>query len=341
MWFNRMARSREGCAVQMDTFAEMICTATKELQDSIFVDERLEKKIVTRLKRKGIRILYSNFFMSKEGKYEIHITARSTGQECITVKELVRLVSEAIGKTFVSECPHQQVLGKEYSTIVCIESPRYYTMQGVAKIGKGCNQISGDNFMMMELRGGRQGVALSDGMGSGAEACRESTLVVELLEELLDAGFPEKTAVQMINSTLVMGRETIHYSTVDMTIYDLNTGACEFIKAGASSTFIKSKEKVEHLKSTSLPIGVLHSIEIESVTRKLAAGDLVIMVTDGVMDALPVGEQDLLLETIIRGTSIHNPQELARHILEQVLNWNQEPPQDDMTVMVVGMWKSL
>ena len=46
--------------------------------------------------------------------------------------------------------------------------------------------------MMLELPGGRQGVALSDGMGSGEKACRESTLVIELLEELLEAGFPEK-----------------------------------------------------------------------------------------------------------------------------------------------------
>ena len=35
-------------------------------------------------------------------------------------------------------------------------------------------------------------VALSDGMGSGEKACRESTMVIELLEELLEAGFPEK-----------------------------------------------------------------------------------------------------------------------------------------------------
>ena len=44
------------------------------------------------------------------------------------------------------------------------------------------------------------------------------------LEELLEAGFPEKTAIQMINTTLVMGREEIHYSTVDMTIFDLYSG---------------------------------------------------------------------------------------------------------------------
>ena len=45
------------------------------------------------------------------------------------------------------------------------------------------------------------------------------------------------------------------------------------------------------------------------------------MVTDGVLDALPVGEQDILLETIIQGSAITNPKEMAQHVLEQVLNW--------------------
>ena len=164
--------------------------------------------------------------------------------------------------------------------------------------------------------------------------------MVELLEELLEAGFPEKTAIQMINTTLVMGREEIHYSTVDMTIFDLYSGECEIIKAGASSTFIRSKAGVEHLNSTSLPIGVINSIEIDSVRRQLEDGDFIIMVTDGVMDALPVGEQDLPLETIIKGTAISNPKELAHHILQQVLSWTGREPEDDMTVLAVGIWKA-
>src|SRR5699024_1486104 len=190
------------------------------------------------------------------------------------------------------------------------------------------------------MPGGRRGVVLSDGMGFGEEACRESTLVIELLEELLAAGFPEKTAIQMINTTLVIGREEIHYSTVDMTVFDLYTGECEIIKAGASSTFIKKKDSVEHLSSTSLPIGVMNHIEIDSVKRKLEDGDFVIMVTDGVLDALPVGEQDILLETIIQGSAISNPREMAHHILEQVLAWTGKEPADDMTLLAVGIWDS-
>ena len=50
------------------------------------------------------------------------------------------------------------------------------------------------------LAGRKKGVALSDGMGSGERAFRESTMVVEMLEELLNAGFPVKTAVQIMNT---------------------------------------------------------------------------------------------------------------------------------------------
>ena len=61
IWVNRMARSRESCAIQLDTFADMMQRTAQELEDSIFTDERLEKKIASVLKKKDIRVLYSHF----------------------------------------------------------------------------------------------------------------------------------------------------------------------------------------------------------------------------------------------------------------------------------------
>lgn len=34
-----------------------------------------------------------------------------------------------------------------------------------------------------------------------------------------------------------------------------------------------------------------------------------------------------------------NPKELAHHILEQVLEYTQEVPVDDMTVLAIGIWE--
>lgn len=338
MWKHRIAENREGCAVQLDAFAHTIQHSTRELGASIFEDEHLEKKIKARLTKMGLKLLSTVFLVAESGRYEIHVTVKAVKGECVTTKEVARVISDCTGREMVAGKEERVMVGMEYGTLVFVEGPKFHTIQGVAKIGKGCEKISGDNFSMLELPGGKQGVILSDGMGAGKSAFEESSMVVEVLEELLDAGFPKETALQMLNTAMVMGREEVRFSTIDMGQFDLYTGKCEFAKAGASTTFIKYKDRVESIKSTSLPVGVMSKLEVDYVDRQLQDGDMVIMVTDGVMDALPVGEQDFLMHAIVEGTSLNNPKELAHHILEQVLECSGRMPIDDMTVVVVGIW---
>lgn len=338
MWKQRMAENRVDCAVQLDSFAQMVQHSARELHASIFEDDYLEKKIRTRFGKAGLKLLNSVFFVSENGCYEVHVTTKVIKGQCVATKEVAKMISECTGRKMVLGKEERGSVGGKYSTIVCVEGPRFQTLQGIAKIGKGCQQISGDSFSMLELPSGKQGVILSDGMGAGKSAFRESSMVVEVLEELLNAGFPKETAMQMLNTAMVMGREEVRFSTIDMSIFDLYTGECELVKAGASTTFIKYQNSVERVKSTSLPIGVVSKLEVDHTKRQLKDGDFIIMVTDGVMDALPSGEQDFLMQMIVEGTSLTNPKEIAHHILEQVLECSGKVPMDDMTVLVVGIW---
>lgn len=338
VWKQRMEESRKGCAVQLDMFAQMIQHSTRELNASIFEDEHLTKKIKNKLTKIGIKLLSTVYLVAENGLYEIHVTVKAVNEKSIATKEVAKVIAECTGRKMVLSKDERVTVGAEYGTIICVEGPKYHTLQGVAKIGKGCSKISGDNFSMLELPGGKQGAILSDGMGAGQNAFRESAMVVDVLEELLSAGFPKETALQMLNTAMVIGREEVKFSTIDMSLFDLYTGKCEFTKAGASTTFIKRKDKVEIMKSTSLPMGVMSKLELDTAEYQLESGDMVIMITDGIMDALPVGEQDFLMQMIIEGTRIRNPKEIAHHILEQVLECSGEVPQDDMTVLVIGIW---
>ncbi len=338
VWTQKMAQNREGCAVQLDSFAQMIQHATHELNASIFEDEPLERKIKQKFGKMGIRILTTVFFVTEEGRYEIHLTLKAGKGQVISTKQVAKVLSECCGRDMILGEEEKPSVGTEYVTVVCVEGPKFYTMTGVAKIGKACRKISGDSFSMIELPGKKQAVILSDGMGAGEKACRESTMVVELLEELLEAGFLKETALQMLNTALVIGREETSFSTVDMCVFDLYSGKCEITKAGASSTFLKLKSGVECIRSTSLPIGVLQRLELDEVEKLLQDGEYIIFVTDGVMDALPVGEQELLMRMMIEGTVKTNPREMAEHLLRQVLECSAEVPMDDMTILVVGVW---
>ena len=102
---------------------------------------------------------------------------------------------------------------------------------------------------------------------------------------------------------------------------------------GASTTFIRRENWVETISSTSLPAGVFHKLEPDCTSKKLYDGDMVIMVTDGVLDALPAAHQ----EKLIHDTG--NPSELAAYILARVRQYREKEPVDDMTVLVMGLVK--
>ena len=339
VWSNKLVQNREGYANQLENFAKTIRYTTRELDAGIFEDEHLEKKIKNHLRKSGVKMLSSVFYITPNGKYEIHLTIKASKGHVIPVKELAAEVGGIVGRVMMPEQGERPIVGDEYCTVSCVEGARFHTLQGIARIGKDCEQISGDTFLMTDLPGGKKGVALSDGMGAGEEAFRESTMVVELLEELLDAGFPVKTAVQLMNTALVIGREEVRFSTIDVSLFDLYSGECEFVKAGAATTYIKREKEVEKIHSVTMPIGVIQDIEIDTVTKKLESGNFVIMVTDGVIDALPTGQQDSMMSRFISEIEIQNPKEVAHHILEKVLECSSELPVDDMTILVIGIWK--
>ena len=339
VWSRKMVMNREGCAASMNAFAELVQHAARELDAGICVDARLQKKVKARLKRSGLKLLSGVFFMTKQGRYEVHLTVKAPRGECVASREAAGALSEAMGRSMLLVSGESPVVTEQYSTLVFMEGPAFQTLQGVAKIGKGCQKISGDTFAMTRLPGGCQAVVLSDGMGSGEAAFQESAMVVEMLEELLEAGFPPQTAVQMINTALVAGREELFFSTVDLCVFDLYRGTCDLLKAGASTTFIRGRDGVEKISSSTLPVGVVQELELMRVHRQLEDGDFVVLVTDGVLDALPVGNQEAMLAALIGGTAIRNPQELAHYLLEQVLELSGGEPADDMTILAAAIWR--
>ena len=204
VWNNKMVQSREGCAAQLDSFADMLCHVTRDLDASIFTDPPLAKKVAQHFKKAGIRMLSSVFFVDEHGRYEIHVTVKSEKGNCIPTRKAAELLSVCTKRRMCPAQNERQVLGQEYETIVCVEGPGYYVLQGVAKMGKNGQKISGDSFLMKTLPGGKEAAILSDGMGSGERALQESGMLVEMLEELLGAGFPVETALSMINTALVL-----------------------------------------------------------------------------------------------------------------------------------------
>jgi stage II sporulation protein E len=86
-------------------------------------------------------------------------------------------------------------------------------------------------------------------------------------------------------------------------------------------------------------MGIFQKPDMETVSRQLMDGDYIIMVSDGVLDALSQGMGEEMLLEIIGNTNLENPGEMANAILNFCIHQSRGRIRDDMTVLVTGIWK--
>lgn len=223
---------------------------------------------------------------------------------------------------------------KTSATLIEEEKSGPYRLEfGIAKAKKNGNTILGDSSTRIKLKDGKILIALSDGMGTGDEAARNSKKVVINLESLLNTGFEEERAVKLINSYLLVSKQEDNFATIDAMIFNPENGLANFIKIGACPTFIRTNNGIVTIESNSLPAGILGEINIETREKILKSGNVVVMVTDGVIDAQPEKNEQALMEVIsaVKNTSA---QRLADIILQEALDSNFGIARDDMTVIV-------
>ena len=154
----------------------------------------------------------------------------------------------------------------------------------------------------------------------------------------MEAGYDLATAIHLLNGALTASEEQ-NMSTLDVCSVDLYSGMCEFRKVGAATTFLKSNTYVEQIAMNSLPLGVMQNREVEVVRRELIENDYVIMVTDGVTESLAMVGYEDMLGSYLEEMQETNPGEMARKILQLALRYSGGRILDDMTVVVLGIFR--
>lgn len=338
-WKNRLLESREAIAEQFHDIGTILQGLSKEINKEKQISVETNQELISILKRNGILTKKLEKTERLNGYQEVRMIAKNRGGTCVTTRELANYVSKILGKSFVPAPGSKNVLGKEYEKILLVEDTKYKVLTGVARLNKEGEMLSGDSFSFLWLDGGEMVMTLADGMGSGQGACQESTEVVELLENFLEAGVSEKTAIRLINSILVLDHTEQKFSTLDLVMVNLYTGVCDFLKMGASSAFVKRDNWVEIVSSDTLPMGVFNSVDCVQVSKKLYPGEFVILLSDGVLDIAPIEEKESYFQEYIMELSGKNPNEIAEQILNHARKISGNEILDDMTVLVAGLWE--
>lgn len=184
---------------------------------------------------------------------------------------------------------------------------------GLSLRPKRGERVSGDSAAHFETEDGTLCLLLSDGMGCGEEARRESALAVRLLERFLRAGVETSGALKTLNSALTLRAEVSEsFTTIDLLTLSLRDGAAEVYKYGAAPSYVKRGARVRRITGSCLPAG-LQSADTRPETTgfTLEKGSFFVMLSDGVADVNDDGWLMALLEKF-QGD---DPQTLASAIL--------------------------
>lgn len=296
--------------------------------------ERLRRRVIVALRAEKIQV--SDLYYLEDTRYSIGVKMSSDVQGGHGTREVADMLSVLLDKRLLPAITSPAWVSREDKIYVFLEEPGFLAIPGYAKAVKETETVSGDNYAIIDTASGEICALLADGMGSGEVAGRDSEKVLELMEKLLDAGMDQDAAISVLNNDLAVSPGQ-NMSTLDMCTLDLYSGMCRFRKAGAATTFLKSNSYVEQIQIASLPLGIFQERENQVVVREIIENDYIIMVTDGILDALGDGYEEVL-QRYIEDLPNVSPGEMAQRILHFALHISGGRVADDMTVLILGIY---
>ena len=321
----RLSENRSVAWGQYNDMALMLGRVADELGSINGADPLAERRLIRYLRSLDIDAETAVF---RDGSGRLRVVIESGRLTPLTKDEnYLEKLSSVVG---VRLCQPKE-LTEGCSKLTLLEAEPLAVSVGIAAMKKRGEKVSGDKGTYFKTDAGVLCVILSDGMGCGDQAARDSSQVVAILEKFLRSGADPAVAMKVLNSVMLLrGGDNWGFATVDLMCVDLFNGETCFYKYGAAPSYVKNGKSIRRIKGETLAAGLSsgEGIAPDLVRMRLRPGSTAIIASDGVIvDA----EDDWIKKLLMRGTD--DMKALARSTLkeaEKVYGAN-----DDMTVVTV------
>ncbi len=145
---------------------------------------------------------------------------------------------------------------------------------------KGLDTICGDECETFEDNQ-KVYLVLSDGMGTGVFAAKESKTTIAMAKSLLKAQIDVLKVVEIVNLALNLKSSGDVGASIDILVVDKYTGKATLTKAGASESAILNSKGMERIYKDSLPLGILKDTKLFQYEFNLKDKDTIVLVSDG------------------------------------------------------------
>jgi stage II sporulation protein E len=334
--------SRRLVADQLQGVSQVMGDFAREIQRERENHTNQEEQILDALREFGIEIGHADIYSLEQGNVDIEMSIPYCYGRGECEKLIAPLLSDIMKETIVVKREECAAYPNGNCHVSFGSAKTYVIETGIANAAKGGGFVSGDSYSTIELGAGKYAIAISDGMGNGERAHLESNETLLLLQKILKSGIEEKVAIKSINSILALRTTDEIFTTLDLAMIDLQDGSSKFLKIGSTPSFVKRGEKVIKIEGSNLPMGIIQEFDVDVVSEQLKAGDLLIMMSDGIFEGPKhVENYDMWMKRKINELETEDPQEIADIIMEEVIRSRGGQIEDDMTIVVAKVKRNL
>jgi PAS domain S-box-containing protein len=198
-------------------------------------------------------------------------------------------------------------------------------------------RVGGDFYDVFEVKEGKIALLIGDVAGHGIEAARTATLVKDVVHAFIHQSLRTHEVLRQTNRLLIE-KELPGHVTLFLGIFDTHTGQLRYSSAGHPEMVVRraASGEVEGLGVGAAPLGIYADGGWKPHAVELTANDLLVLFTDGVVEARRNGELfgEKRLHTLIKRRHV-SPERLPHVILDQVLAFSGGTLQDDVAILTL------
>lgn len=325
---SRMSENRMVAYAQYLDIADILGNVARDLAIDCEQDQLGERRLLRYL---GSADIDAKVAVFRDGRGRLHASIESA--KCAKLLSDAMYIEELSSVLGVRLCCDKSQNISE-GRIMFMEAEPLSVAVGIATLKKQGESVSGDRGTYFKSEDGVLCVILSDGMGSGKAAAKESIDTIKILEGFLKSGVAPALAMKMLNSVaLLKSNDSWGYATADLMCIDLFSGETSFYKYGAAPSYVWSGKNIHRVKGESLVpgFGIGEASEPDVVRMRLKIGNRAVIISDGII----ADGEDRWLRDMMGRPDMADARTLAREILRKASEKNGSS--DDMTVLVVNV----
>ena len=321
----RLSENRSVAWAQYTDVSQVLGRVAEELGSPSGADSAAERRLIRYLRSLDIDAQAAVY---RDGGGRLHAVIESGRLSPLTREEdYLEKLSAVVG---VRLC-QPETPDADSARLNLLEAEPLAVSVGIASLKKRGESVSGDKGSYFKTDAGVLCVLLSDGMGCGDEAARDSAEVISILEKFLRSGVDPAVAMKILNSVMLLrGGGSWGFATVDLMCVDLFSGETCFYKYGAAPSYVKSGRSIRRIKGETLAAGLSteQGIAPDTVRMRLRPGSLALIASDGVL----ADAEDAWLKAMLE-TDYEDMKALARAVLKEAEK--RYGVTDDMTVLTI------